>query len=101
MRRRKFITLLGGATVAWPLAAHAQHLAVPVVGFMNAESPHGYARPLAAFLKGLSEAGYVMVTNTGRVLKGEKSADLPVIQSSKFEIVINLKTAKALGLDWP
>jgi len=59
MRRRDLIAALGGAAVAWPRAANAQQSAMPGGGFINPASPQSYPRPLAAFLKGLAEAGYI------------------------------------------
>jgi putative ABC transport system substrate-binding protein len=60
MRRREFITLLGGAAAGWPLAAPAQQPVMPVIGYINAVTGQ---RPLAVFLKGLGETGYVTDRN--------------------------------------
>jgi ABC-type uncharacterized transport system substrate-binding protein len=96
VRRREFITLLGGAAAAWPLAARAQQPAIPVIDreYVEAGGLLSYGTSFTEHFR--RAAGYV-----DKILRGAKPADLPVEQPTKFDLVINLTTAKALGLVIP
>src|SRR5262245_61667523 len=59
IRRRELLAALGGAAAAWPVAVRAQQTAMPVIGFLNSQSPEGYAEPLRGLRQGLKESGYV------------------------------------------
>jgi putative ABC transport system substrate-binding protein len=59
LRRREFISLAGGAAVAWPIGARAQKPELPVVGFLHPGAPTNFEHFVTAFLKGLRDTGYV------------------------------------------
>ena len=95
MRRREFVALTGVAAVAWPLAA--RH-ALPTIYAARANVEAG---GLISYGASNTDAWYQVGAHAGRILKGAKPADLPVVQSAKFELLINAETARLLGLAVP
>jgi putative ABC transport system substrate-binding protein len=94
MRRRDFITLLSGTAVAWPLAAHAQQPAIPVIGFLGTGSATPYERYTAAFTEALKSAGFIVGQNLAIEYRWAEGANerLPImvaeLVSRKVTVVV-------------
>jgi len=104
MRRREFMTLLGGTATAWPLTARAQQATTPVIGFLGSDSPELYTNRLRAFRRGLRDAGYIESENVAieyRWANGDNNR-LPALAAElvglRVAILVASTTPAALAL---
>jgi putative ABC transport system substrate-binding protein len=97
VKRREFITLLGGAATAWPLTASAQQPTMPVIGFLSSLSAQGTQERISSFGQGLSEIGFVVgkdVTIDVRMAEG-KYDRLPTMAADRVNRHVSLIAALA------
>jgi len=98
VRRRDFITLLGGATMAWPLAARAQQAAIPAIGYLNLGSPESDASRLTGLRRGLSQTGYVEGRNLVIEYRwaGNQARRLPELAADLVQLQVTVILAAGL-----